>query len=58
MKDQSDFTRLYNLSKTLRFELKPIGETAAWINKNEEVEKDEKRSLAYPQVKVIIDNYH
>lgn len=58
MNNLSKFTRLYNLSKTIRFELRSMGETAEWIIKNEEVEKDEKRSLAYPQVKVIIDNYH
>ena len=60
----SKFFNLYKLQKTLRFELKPIGETAAFLEdfKNEGlkqvVAQDEKRAEDYQAVKQIIDDYH
>lgn len=42
------FTNLYELSKTLRFELKPVGNTRKMLEKNKVFTKD----------KVIDDNYH
>ncbi len=33
-------TQKYKLSKTLRFELKPIGKTAEYLKKNKIIEKD------------------
>ena len=59
-----EFTNLYSLSKTLRFELKPVGETAEKLKefKNEAlkaiVARDERRAEEYKQVKRIIDDYH
>jgi len=53
-----EFTNLYSISKTLRFELKPVGKTLDWITKNKLVEEDEKRAEDYKTVKKIIDRYH
>lgn len=52
------FTNLYQLSKTLRFELKPIGETLKFIEQNGLLEQDEHRAESYKKVKKIIDRYH
>ena len=52
------FTGLYPLSKTLRFELKPIGKTLQFIINNGILEQDKHRADSYSQVKEIIDEYH
>ena len=57
-KTLDDFTNLYSLSKTLRFELKPIAETKENIEKGKFLESDKKKSDDYKDVKKIIDNYH
>lgn len=54
----SSFTNLYSVSKTLRFELKPVGETKAWIENNGLLEQDEQRAESYKVVKRVIDYYH
>lgn len=54
----NDFTNLYPVQKTLRFELKPIGKTKEWIIENELIQNDEKRSKDANIVKSIIDEYH
>lgn len=54
----NDFTNLYPVQKTLRFELKPIGKTKEWIIENELIQNDEKRSKDAEIVKSIIDEYH
>ena len=54
----SEFTGLYPLSKTLRFELKPIGKTKENIEKNGILERDSERAVAYKAVKKVIDEYH
>ena len=51
-----NFTNLYSLSKTLRFELKPIGNTLE--NMAHVIEQDEHRAESYKLVKKIIDQYH
>lgn len=53
-----EFTGLYQLSKTLRFELKPIGKTKENIEKNGILERDNERAIAYKAVKKVIDEYH
>lgn len=59
MKAFENFTGLYTLSnKTLRFELKPIGKTLEYIEKNELLERDKHRAESYVKVKKIIDSYH
>lgn len=58
------FTNLYSLSKTLRFELKPVGETAEYIEDfkskylKEVVQRDEMRAEDYKIIKEIIDDCH
>jgi len=54
----NEFTNLYSLSKTLRFELQPIGKTKENIEKNGILSRDEKRAEDYQMVKGIIDEYH
>ncbi|MDD4387494.1 MAG: type V CRISPR-associated protein Cas12a/Cpf1 [Clostridia bacterium] len=49
---------LYPLSKTLRFELKPIGKTRENIEKEGVLKIDKEREVAYSNVKKIIDDYH
>ena len=58
MNDLKQFIGLYPVSKTLRFELRPIGKTQEWIEKNKILENDEQRSEDYPKVKALIDDYH
>lgn len=53
-----DFTRLYPLSKTLRFELKPVGATLDNFLKSGILEQDEHRANSYQKVKKLIDEYH
>ena len=58
MKQFSDFTGLFSLSKTLRFELKPVGKTRENIEKKGLLAEDEKRAESYKKVKKLIDEYH
>ena len=57
-KSFDDFTNLYSLSKTLRFELKPVGKTLENIEKKGMLSNDEKRAEDYKVVKKLIDLYH
>lgn len=50
------FTRQYSLSKTLRFELKPIGRTKELMSRL--LEEDIQRASDFLEVKKIIDRYH
>lgn len=52
------FTNLYPISKTLRFELQPIGKTKENIENNGILTRDEKRAKDYLTVKSFIDKYH
>ncbi|MBT3298870.1 type V CRISPR-associated protein Cas12a/Cpf1 [archaeon] len=58
------FTHQYPISKTLRFELKPVGETADYIEDfksqylKDIVIQDQQRAEDYESIKVIIDEYH
>lgn len=58
MRDFNEFVGLYPISKTLRFELKPIGKTLEHIQRNELLEHDAVRADDYVKVKKIIDKYH
>lgn len=58
MKKINELTALYPLSKTLRFELKPIGKTLDYIEQKGLIVQDEQRAEEYKQVKNIIDSYH
>ncbi|HRP68199.1 MAG TPA: type V CRISPR-associated protein Cas12a/Cpf1 [Turneriella sp.] len=57
-KTMEQFTNLYSLSKTLRFELKPVGKTLEHIEKKGLLKEDEKRANDYQLVKKIIDRFH
>lgn len=52
------FIGLYPLSKTLRFELKPVGKTLENIISGGFLEEDEHRADSYKKVKKLIDEYH
>lgn len=54
----NELTGLYSLSKTLRFELKPIGKTLEHIERKGVIAQDEQRAYEYEKVKDIIDRYH
>lgn len=51
-------TNLYPVSKTLRFELQPIGKTRENIEKGGILQQDEERAENYKLVKGFVDNYH
>ncbi len=53
----SNMHNLVQLSKTLRFELKPIGKTKEFFEKNI-LESDEQKAAAYPFVKKYCDEVH
>ncbi|MBE9579391.1 type V CRISPR-associated protein Cas12a/Cpf1 [Moraxella sp. K1664] len=53
-----DFTHLYPLSKTVRFELKPIGKTLEHIHAKNFLSQDETMADMYQKVKAILDDYH
>ena len=53
-----DFTNLYPVSKTLRFELIPEGETLHYLEKNGVLENDEKRNEDYKKLKKLMDEYY
>lgn len=53
-----EFTNLYPVSKTLRFELQPIGKTKENIERNGILKRDSKRAEDYKIVKGFIDEYH
>lgn len=52
------FTQQYPLSKTLRFELKPIGKTLEYIKAKNFLEKDATLAESYQKIKPILDDYH
>lgn len=53
-----DFTNLYELSKTLRFELKPIGNTQKMLEDEKVFEKDETIHNKYIKTKPFFDKLH
>lgn len=53
-----EFKKLYPVSKTLRFELQPIGKTKENIEKAGILARDEQRAKDYVIVKGFIDEYH
>lgn len=52
------FTNLYSLSKTLRFELKPVGRTQQMIKEAKVFEKDETIQKKYEATKPYFDRLH
>ena len=53
-----EYTHLYSVSKTLRFELIPQGKTQEYIEKNGILEEDFHRQESYRKVKTILDRYY
>ncbi|MDR0407413.1 MAG: type V CRISPR-associated protein Cas12a/Cpf1 [Campylobacteraceae bacterium] len=53
-----DFTNFYSLQKTLRFELRPVLNTADSILKSNIIENDTKKADEYKIIKKLIDEYH
>jgi len=53
-----NFIAKYSVSKTLRFELKPIGKTLENIQKNGLISKDEMLAENYKEMKKTIDEFH
>ena len=54
----NDFTGLYPLSKTLRFEARPVGATWQHIQQSGMLDEDQHRAESYQVVKKLIDEYH
>ena len=54
MKDLRQFIGKYKVEKTLRFELRPVGKTEAWLD----LTNDKTRAVNYATVKKLIDRYH
>lgn len=54
----SNMHQKYSLSKTLRFELKPVGKTKENIERNGLLNQDEHRAKIYKNVKKYCDEYH
>ena len=54
--EYNEFTGLYPVSKTLRFELRPLKETVEHMAQI--VEQDERKAESYKRVKKLIDEYH
>ncbi|MDY5768531.1 MAG: type V CRISPR-associated protein Cas12a/Cpf1, partial [Alloprevotella sp.] len=54
----NDFTGLYPLSKTLRFEARPVGVTWQHIQQSGMLDEDQHRAESYKVVKKLIDEYH
>ena len=52
------FTNLFQVSKTLRFELQPVGKTKEHIEQGGILTRDEQRAENYKKVKGFIDEYH
>lgn len=53
-----NFTNVYSLSKTLRFELRPQGKTKEFIERDGILDTDIHRAESYKKVKKLIDGYH
>ena len=51
-------TGMFPVSKTLKFELRPVGRTLEHMNAKGLVEEDEHRAESYRQVKDMMDDYH
>ena len=53
-----NFTNLYSLSKTLRFQLIPVGKTEETFRQKQLLAQDEDRAEHYQKVKGYMDDYH
>lgn len=53
-----NFVNRYSLSKTLRFKLTPIGETAKYFNQYKILSNDEELAKDFDIAKIVCDRYH
>lgn len=53
-----DFTNLYPVNKTLRFELIPEPATRAFLERHGVLDNDEKRAKDYQKLKKLLDQYY
>lgn len=53
-----NFINLYQVQKTLRFKLEPVGKTLENIKKKDLLQKDETLAESYKKMKKTIDAYH
>lgn len=58
MEKYQNFTNLFQLNKTLRFELKPIGKTCELLKEGSILEKDKIRAVKFKDAKKRIDKEH
>ena len=58
MSNLSKFIGLYPVSKTLRFELRPVGKTKEHMDKMDYLASDEEKAEVYVKMKGYIDDYH
>ena len=58
MNTLADFTGLYQVSKTLRFELIPVGATLQHIEKKSIIDADTRLAESYKLMKKTIDEFH
>lgn len=54
----TELTNLYSISKTLRFELKPVGNTQNMLVENKVFAEDQKKKEAYKNIKPYFDKLH
>lgn len=54
----TSFTRLSSISKTLRFQLLPLGETEHFIKDKKIIENDQKKAYLYKDAKIVLDNFY
>ena len=58
MRDLERFTNTYSVSKTLRFELIPVGKTKENIERKGIIDADTKLAESYKKMKKTIDEFH
>ena len=58
MRDLERFTNTYSVSKTLRFELIPVGKTQENIERKGIIDADTKLAESYKKMKKTIDEFH
>lgn len=58
MSNINDFCNVYSVTRTLRFELKPVGKTLHNVVQSGILEEDRKRAEHYIKLKRMIDVYH
>jgi len=58
VQDFSSFTHKYSLSKTLRFELRPVGKTQAMLDDDQVFTKDQQIQEKYQKTKPYFDRLH